>query len=269
MRRLAFYICVAALFCLAMHVRGYAQQAPESISSQNQVPAQTTNTSELGRRVDTLEHTIEALTKTEDKIAGVTQWFPIIISLMVAFTGIISFVMLLYERSVRTSHQNMLTEFKKDTKESMEHELKVSQREILEHSDKRIDDRIDFLITNELRNIAQNVESKYSRNLAVVENVLYSVLQNEFVRQCNDYPNGIEKGIEYLHVFRHLLILLVAGNASERLTALGRLHYEFSQSLGPTSKAFLCSLLEELEGDARFARRELARALVVLKEQCM
>jgi C4-dicarboxylate-specific signal transduction histidine kinase len=250
-----------------MYARGYAEQVRNSPPNQNDAPA-SNSVSELERRIDQLERAVETLSKTEDKIAGITQWFAIAISFMVAFTGVMSFVMLLYERSVRTSHQTMLAEFREVTKESVEHKLKVSQQEIFEHSDKRMDDRIAFLITSELRNIAQTVESKYSRNLALVENVLYSTLQNEFIRHCDAHPNNVQKGIEYLHVFRHLLILLVAGNANERLTALGRLHNEFSQSLGPTSKAFLCNLLDQLESDARFARLELATALAALKEKC-
>jgi hypothetical protein len=145
--------------------------------------------------------------------------------------------------------------------------MKSTQDDIRRTVEDRIDERIDTIISTELRRITQNIEGDYSKNLAQVETACYCLIQNEFPRKWkeSDGPNAIEQ----MHVFRYLLIHLVGGDGKERLAALHRLASEFVDLCGPTIRISLATLLESLESDIRFTRQDLARSLQDLKQRCL
>jgi hypothetical protein len=165
------------------------------------------------------------------------------------------------------SNDTLVKQFE-EFRAEIRHELSRSQSEITSIIERKMAERVDYIITTEVRRITNRAESEYSRNLAQIETVCYSMIQNEFLDKW--VPKGeLPSAIENMHVFRYLLMLLVGGSGSERLTALHRLASEYVNQCGPSTRSFLAVLLMRLETDARFARQDLSRALEELKHMCL
>jgi hypothetical protein len=183
------------------------------------------------------------------------------------FVAIMPILFFSYEIWIRRANERKFEEYKVDLRGEIDQRMKMMQNEITRSVEHKTDERLNYIITAELRNITQNIEGDYSKNLAQVETVCYCLIQNEFPRKWNesDGPSAIEQ----MHIFRYLLIHLVGGDAKERLSALLRLTNDFVDLCGPTTKNSLATLLKSLETDIRFTRRDLSGALRKLKERCL
>ena len=217
---------------------------------------------QLQRRIDAFERTIEQMQRMDSRISAIAPW----ISLTISCVGLFPLLLIAYEWSIRRSNEKKFDDFKAENRTEIDRLMKACQAEVNKTTDERLRDQLSYLITSELRRVTQKIESDYGGDLAHVDGVCYSVIQNEFIAKCN--ADGVFRGVEYLHIFRHLLLLLVAGDGHAKQTALHRLRNEFVTNCGPTTRSLLGVLLERFERDARFSRQELAAPLSDLKSCC-
>jgi hypothetical protein len=241
----------------------YAQiVAPPKNSLAAASPQPNAEVTELLQRMVFLERTIEQLQKGDNRINSIAPWIAITISCV----GLFPLLLIWYEWSIRRTSEKKFDDFKNEARTEIDRSMDSCQMKIDKATDEKLRDKLNYLITSELRRTTQRIENEYGRDLARVDNICYSLIQNEFGRRCASI--GVVDGVEYLHVFRHLLLLLVAGDGRQRQTALHRLRNEFVKDCGLTTRLMLGELLDGLERDARFARQELATTLVDLKSLC-
>jgi hypothetical protein len=272
-RKPFFVLAMSLVLFVAAGVTGdcVAQDAPPpdlqaANRQQNQQPgaaashAVEAEITELRKEVEGTEKTLSQMQKVDSKVADIAPWFAAAIALVALFP----ILLVGYEWSFRKISEKRYEDFKAEVLRAVD----FAKAELDKSANEKINSRVDFIITSELKRLTQNIESDYSRNLAQVENIFYSFLQNEFLRNSGSGNAQISSAVNGMYIFRHLLVLLVAGNSKERLTALLRLSEEYVKACGPSTKTFLGDLLGRLEGDSRFVRQEIARALEDLMQQC-
>ncbi|MEA2909085.1 MAG: hypothetical protein QOJ15_1166 [Bradyrhizobium sp.] len=205
--------------------------------------------------------------KVDSKIANIAPWIALAIAIVTFFVAIMPILFFSYEIWIRRANEKKFDDYKVDLRGDIGQQMNTMQNEIARSVENKMDERLDHIITVELRKITQNIEGDYSKNLAQVETACYCLIQNEFPLKWAEAggPNAVEQ----MHVFRYLLIHLVGGDGKERLNALHRLTNEYVDLCGPTTRNSLARLLGSLETDIRFTRRDLSGALRELKERCL
>jgi hypothetical protein len=239
--------------------------APSLPSNAGQSSSQplTIDIPSLTRRIESFERTVDQMQKADSRINSIAPWIAITISCV----GLFPLLLIWYEWSIRRSSEKKFDDFKVEARNEIDRSMKAAQIEVSKGTDDKLRDQLSYLITSELRRVTQKIENDYGRDLARVDCICYSVIQNEFLAKCDG--NGVIRGVEYLHIFRHLLLLLVAGDGRARQAALHRLRNEFVGDCGPTTRSQLGALLAGFERDARFSRQELAAPLSDLKNCCV